>query len=243
MKAGSIPGFSDPPGLPELFEVIDRWPEPQVPAHLINLVPAQGLRSFREISGLFRAKISASHNPLNKRRLEKSIIEWLYDFIRLNVKRGRVFDLAEAARTGRADCLGYAKLFTVLGRCCGLDTGVVEVIIDNRGMNVPHTAILVNLSGKKLQFVDLWYGSKNIKHRRLGLRIERDSIWRIEDTDYCDLHGESVTYLPDRCVDAITLYIEGNRSLKNQAYRKAVQQYSESIRLYPQNSRAFYNGQ
>jgi tetratricopeptide (TPR) repeat protein len=175
-------------------------------------------------------------------QLEKMIVDWLYAFIRLNVKRGRIFDLREVLKTGQSDCLGYAKLLIILGRACGLDVGVVEVIIDNRGRNVPHTATLVKMIGGQKRFIDIWYGSQDIRHQRLGLRLKHGLQWYIEDIDYKDLkEAEDVSYLPDHCVDAITLYIEGNRSLKDRDYSRAVEQYTQAIALYPENARFFYN--
>jgi tetratricopeptide (TPR) repeat protein len=160
----------------------------------------------------------------------------------MNVIRGRIFDLDEVLETRQADCLGYAKLFTVLGRYCGLDTGIVEVIIDNRGKTVPHTVALARMVNRRRQFIDLWYGSEDIRHKRLGLRLKRGGKWQMADSDFKDLpEAEDISYLPDHCVDAITLYIEGNRSLKQKDYARAVEQYSQAVRLYPQNARIFYN--
>jgi tetratricopeptide (TPR) repeat protein len=242
MKKSTAPKFKDSPGLAELISVVDLWRQPQPPVFLKNLFSSSRPTNFRKISDTLRVKISSTNNPLLQKRLEKLIIGWLYDFIRLNVKRGRVFDLGEVLKTGQADCLGYAKLFTALGRYCGLDSGVIEVIIDNRGRIVPHTAILVKLPDDTPQFIDFWYGSKDIRHQRLGLRIKHGVAWQVEDTDYQNFKkAESVTYLPDHYINGITLYIEGNRSLKNRDYRQTIRQYSESIRLYPQNSRTFYN--
>jgi tetratricopeptide (TPR) repeat protein len=242
MKETAAPKFKDSSGPAELISVVDLWRQPPSPAFLKNLTPATGVIKFRDIADSLRLKIKATNNSLSRKRLEKMIIGWLYDFIRLNVKRGRVFDLGEVLKTGQADCLGYAKLFTTLGRHCGLDSGVIEVITDNRGRNVPHTAILVKLPDDTPQFIDFWYGSQDIKHQRLGLRIKHGIAWQIEDIDYQIMKiSEAVAYLPDHCVDGITLYIEGNRSLKNGDYRQAIRQYSKSIRLYPQNARTFYN--
>ena len=177
-----------------------------------------------------------------RKQFEKLLIGWLYGFVRLNLKRGRFFDLREVLGAGQADCLGYAKIFTVLGRLCGLDMGVVEIIIDNRGRVVPHTATLVKLADGSCQFIDFWYGSLDIRHRRLGLSVKQDEQWRIEDLDFNGLNSAGeISYLPDYCVDAITLYIEGNRSLKNRDYNGAVKHYSQAISLYPQNARLFYN--
>jgi tetratricopeptide (TPR) repeat protein len=173
---------------------------------------------------------------------EKRLIDWLYRFIRLNVKRGRVFNLNEVLKTGKADCLGYAKLFTTLGRAAGLDLGVAEVVTDYRGCNMPHTCSLVKLAGGKNQFVDFWYGSQDIRHKRLGLAIKKQGDWKIEDIDFPKIKKlEEISYLPDDRVDGITFYIEGNRSLKEENYKRAVKEYSEAIRLYPENSRAYYN--
>jgi tetratricopeptide (TPR) repeat protein len=130
---------------------------------------------------------------------------------------------------------------TVLGRHCGLDLGVVEVVIDTRGQNVPHTAVLVRLDGGQPRVVDLWYGSSDIHHKKLGLRVWRGGRWRIADLDLLAFKKSRVTYLPDRAVNGITLYVEGNRSLKQGDYLRAVAQYTQAARLYPSNARIYYN--
>ena len=79
--------------------------------------------------------------------------------------------------------LCYAKLFTLLGRLFGLDAGIIEVIVDNAGRYVPHTAALVKLSDNHLRFVDLWYGSKNIRHKRIGLQVKQGDALSIEDIE------------------------------------------------------------
>ena len=170
------------------------------------------------------------------------LIGRLYDFIRANVKRGRLFDSRQVLRRGSADCLGYAKLFTLLGQLLGLDAGVIEVLIDNKGRYVPHNAVLVRLANHRLRFVDFWYGSKNIKHKRIGLQVKRGEAWKIEDIDWPELDSlEEVCYLPVLCVDAITLYIQGNRYLNRKQFDNAIQCYSKAIELYPGNARLFYN--
>lgn len=228
---------------PEWLEAsIDRWLLPEYPEKLKKMIPGAGHIKFGESALLMDEKWGSIRSLCSKKKLQRLLIDWLYGFVRLNIKRGRIFNLREVLETGKADCLGYARLFILLGRKCGLDTGVVEVIIDNRGMNVPHTATLVRLPGGQSQFVDFWYGSRKIRHRRLGLRVKRGNEWRIEDIDYKDLkNAEDISYLPDYCVDAITLYIEGNRYLKEGDYKEAINKYSEAIRLYPENARAFYN--
>jgi tetratricopeptide (TPR) repeat protein len=242
MMKNRVTQFRDSLDPAQLFSIIEHWRQPEVPPGLKNQISITEPVTFRELSDQFRKKLEAAKSPRTWKRLAKPIINWLYDFIRLNIKRGRVFDLREMLTTGKADCLGYAKIFTTLGRHCGLDLGIVEVILDNRGRNVPHTATLVILAGNSLQFVDFWYGSRNIKHQRLGLKVKYGLQWRIEDINFPDLKKvDSVTYLPDYCVDAITLYIEGNRSLKKRDYLQAIEKYSQSIKLYPQNARTFYN--
>ena len=159
-----------------------------------------------------------------------------------NLHQRMVFDLGEVLGQGSADCLGYAKLFTLLGRLFGLDVGVIEVVVDNAGRYVPHTAVLVRLEHQRWHFVDLWYGSKNIKHKRVGLQVKQDKAWKIEDLELRKLGSlEDVCYLPDPCVDAITLYIRGNRHLERQQFDMAIDCYSKAIRLYAGNARFFYN--
>jgi tetratricopeptide (TPR) repeat protein len=234
--------FKDSPGPEELGAFFDSGRKPPLSEKLRPLIPASEQGDFRQICRSSRLKLNSVQNVRFKTQLEKSLLDWLYDFIRLNIRRGRIFDLREVLRSNHADCLGYAKLFTLLGRNCGLDTGVVEVIIDNRGLILPHTISMVSLSSGQRQFIDFWYGSRDIRHRRMGLRVKRNRKWQVQDIDYQSVKQvEDISYLPDRYVDAITFYIEGNRSLKEKNYVQAVGQYSKAIRLYPENSRLFYN--
>lgn len=234
--------FMDSPQPEQLAEVVTYWHLPSLPEELKDTIPVNSRKSYLDLSSWFRKKIQLSGCLYSQEAFEETIVKWLYAFIRLNIKRGPVFDLRKVLQTEKADCLGYAKLFTTLGRDCGLDLGVVEVIIDNRGRNVPHTVSLVNLAGGGKRFVDFWYGSQNIRPRRMGLRIKRKSGWDIEDIDFSDINrAGDISYLQDEAVDAITLYVEGNRSLKAGNYRQAVEKYTRAAALYPQNARIYYN--
>ena len=239
MQANNITmPFDDAPKMEQVEAVIIDWHRPELPKGLENLVSTSGTGDENVVWGSL-AEMQSGHY---KRQLEVKAISWLYDFIRANVKRGRVFDLGEVLRRGSADCLGYAKLFTLLGRLFGLDVGVIEVVVDNGGRYVPHTAVLVRLGNRRWHFVDLWYGSKNIKHKRVGLQVKRGGAWRIEDLELQEVGSlEEVSYLPDLCVDAITLYIRGNRHLDRQEFDSAIECYSQAIGLYPSNARFFYN--
>ena len=171
-------------------------------------------------------------------QIQIAVADWLYDLVRGNVRRGRAFELDEVLSTRRADCLGYARLFSTLGAEFGLEIGVVEVLIDNAGRYVPHHVGLLNLADGTYRFLDAWYGSRDINHRRLGAMVNgkpRD-IDREELSEVRDLRG-----LPEACLEAITLYIRGNGCLAGNELDKAIDYYSAAIRLYPDNSRAYYN--
>jgi len=234
--------FDDAPGMEQVEEVINGWQRPELPDGLKHLARNLGKGSIIELARLARESLGRIESNRHRSQLETKVVSWLYDFIRANVKRGRVFDLGEVLQQGNADCLGYAKLFTLLGRLFGLDAGVVEVVIDNSGRYVPHTAVLVRLGNCHWRLVDLWYGSKNIKHKRVGLMAKRGGVWRVEDLELRGLGklGE-ICYLPDSYVDAITLYIRGNRCLNRQEFDTAVECYSSALRLYPANARFLYN--
>jgi hypothetical protein len=237
-----LPLFMDSPGPVKVREVIRRWRAPEGPLKFSGIPGCSGQFKFGESRNSGREKPVPLASLTSSLKSQKVLIGWLYAFIRFNVKRGRIFNLTEVLETGRADCLGYAKLFTWLGRECGLDAGVVEVIIDIRGAIVPHTTALTRLADGRLQFTDLWYGALNIRHRRLGLRVKEGHHWRVRDIDSAALkNGPGVSYLTDSCVDGITLYIEGNRFLQNREYPRAVEKYSAAIERYPENARIFYN--
>ena len=148
----------DAPDMEQIEAIINGWQRPELPDRLKHL--ARTRKSLVALASLVRGNLSKVRSSRSRRQLEVKVIGWLCDFIRANVKRGRVFDLGEVLRQGSADCLGYAKLFTLLGRLFGLDVGVIEVVIDNGGRYVSHTAVLVRLDDRKRCFIDLWYGSK-----------------------------------------------------------------------------------
>jgi tetratricopeptide (TPR) repeat protein len=234
--------FKDSPGPDQLPKTISRWSLPDLPYELKDRVTRFRRNWFRELSTFYQSKLKLPENKKSRHKVEITIINWLYDFVRLNIKRGRDFNLSEVLQTGEADCLGYSKIFTHLGRLCGLNLGVVEIITDCLGRNVPHTATLVNLSGGKKRIIDFWYGSKNIRHKRLGLLVKNHGIWKIDDLDYSDIrHVEDVSHLPDVQVDAITLYIEGNRALNEVNYTLAVNLYTQAANIFPENSRIYFN--
>lgn len=177
-------------------------------------------------------------NVAGKSRMQILVLDWLYDLVRGNIRRGRAFELAEVLSTRRADCLGYARLFSALGAEFGLELGVVEVLIDNAGRYVPHHVNLLNLADGTYRFIDVWYGSKNINHRRIGARVNGQP----RDIDTAELSGvNELGGLPEACLEAITLYIKGNRCLERNELDKAIEYYSAAIELYPNNSRAHYN--
>jgi len=234
--------FADAPGMEQVEAIINSWRRPALPDRLEHLALNVGEGSTIELAHLIRRSLAEIQNVCHKAQLEVKLISWLYDFIRANVKRGRVFNLGEVLLQGSADCLGYAKLFTLLGRLFGLDAGVIEIVVDNAGRYVPHTAVLVRLSDGRLRVIDLWYGSKNIRHKRIGLQVNQGGAWRIEDVEMGRLSNQrEKCYLPDSCVDAITHYIYGNRYLERQEFYNAIKCYSKGICLYPGNARLFYN--
>ncbi|MFC1939867.1 tetratricopeptide repeat protein [Chloroflexota bacterium] len=234
----AIVTFDDAPEIEELEKVTDSWHRTEPPRGLESVSLASGIRG----RGKIKHRLNTIKSSRYRSRFEVKVISWLYDFIRANIKRGRIFDLREVLQAGGADCLGYAKLFTLLGRLFGLDTGIIEVVIDNKGRYAPHTAILVRLSNHRLRFVDLWYGSKNIKHKKLGLSVKRGTTWQVEDIEMSALNSlEEIGYLPDHCVNAITHYIRGNRHLNQQEFDIAIRYYSKAIDLYSTNARFFYN--
>lgn len=174
----------------------------------------------------------------DRRQVEIAVSGWLYRLVRGNVRRGHAFELAEVLSGGRADCLGYARLFSLLGPVFGVTLGVVEVLIDNAGRYVPHHANLLNLADGTHRLIDAWYGSVDIKHRRLGALV-RGQPRDINRDELVARHD--ITGLPAACVEAIALYIKGNRYLERGELDRAINYYTAAVALYPHNSRAYYN--
>jgi tetratricopeptide (TPR) repeat protein len=192
---------------------------------------------------------ASSQTTEKEMKSELAMSNWLYDLIRRNVKRGRFFQLRDVLLHQQADCLGYAKLVNRLGQRFGLDIGIVEVVIDNGGRYTPHYIDLVKLSSGRRQFMDLWYGSRDIRHRRLGAQVKEEGRWQIKDLDWGELEkAEDIKGLPQRSVDGITYYILGNRHLERgirgadrRELDRAIAHYSKAINLYPGYARAYFN--
>lgn len=234
--------FADSPEPAEMEAAINPWRAPDLPPRVEKLLHSSSQGGVIELCRFIGKRLRHTENKRSRRELEVQVIDWLYNLIRFNVRRGRVFDLGEVLKRGRADCNGYSKLFTVLGRMAGLDVGVIDVLMDNSGRLVAHTAIMVRLSDGKPRFVDLWYGARNIKHGMLGLRVKHGRKWVIADLALNELKDcEDVSYLPDDCVDGITHYIMGNRYLDRKEFDSAIKHYTKAIELYPGNSRLYYN--
>jgi tetratricopeptide (TPR) repeat protein len=192
---------------------------------------------------------ASSRSTGKEREPELAMSNWLYDLVRRNVKRGRIFQLRDVLLHQQADCLGYAKLLSSLGPRFGLDISIVEVVIDNGGRYTPHYVNLVKLSSGRQQFMDLWYGSRDVRHRRIGAQVKEGRIWRTKDLDWDELEEvEDIRGLPSTSVDGITYYILGNRHLERgirdadgEELDSAIAHYSKAIKLYPGYARAYFN--
>jgi len=224
----SIPGIID--------SSFGTWHIPQLPAEL-KIAATQKL-DLEAVRLVISQKLAEARDSEDRSRIQIAISYWLYCLLRSNVKRGRAFELDQVLTTGRADCLGYAKLFSAIAPGFGLELGIVEVLIDNTGRYVPHHVNLLKLARGTYRFIDAWYGSEDMSHRRIGALVNG----RPKDIDGEELSGiQDLRGLPDHCVDAITLYVKGNRCLERDELGEAIKHYSEAIDFYPNNSRAFYN--
>ena len=208
--------------LQEINQALSRWDTPEIP-----------LRS--------------SPNQISEGKAR--LLDWLYNLVSRNVKRSRVFLLRDVLLHQQADCLGYAKLLSCLGRKFALNVGIVEVVIDNAGRYTPHYVNFIKLSSGKRQFMDLWYGSRDIRHRRIGAQVKERGKWRVKDLDWDELREVKVIRgLPQTSVDGITYYILGNRHLEKGIHNlneeeldKAIAYYDKAINLYPGYARAYFN--
>ena len=97
--------------------------------------------------------------------------------------------------------------------------------------------------------MDLWYGSRDIRHRRIGAQIREGGRWKIRDLDWDELEKvEDIRGLPSTLVDGITYYILGNRHLEKGIRDRsreeldiAIAHYTRAINLYPGYARAYFN--
>ena len=235
----------------KLDKILSQWSLPPIPPGLRAITEKYQDKklNLKDLGNRVREELTQTLDTGEKAKIELATLDWLYEFIRGNVKRGRVFELNQVVNQRCADCLGYAKMFQLLGKRFGLDIGIVEVVIDNAGRYVPHPINILRLAGKRYQFIDPWYGSKDISHQRIGIQVKEGGKWLIKDVNRDELEKlTDVKGLPTECVDAITYYIMGNRHLEQgiryhdeKELRKAIDHYDEAIKLYPQNARFYFN--
>lgn len=212
------------------------WNIPELPEALcLHEVDRHNLRLYA--SGI-RRKLDYIYSVPQKKSLQVMLIEWLYSTVRCNIKRGRTYELPGVLLLGQADCLGYTILFATLGSLFGMELGVIEVLIDNAGRYVPHYVNLAHLADHSLRFIDAWYGSTDIRHRRIAALINGEvsdvTIENVNDT-------ETIEGLHAGCIRALMLYIEGNRFLERDDIDAAIACYDDAITLYPSNSRIWFN--
>jgi tetratricopeptide (TPR) repeat protein len=235
----------------KLDEILSQWSLPPIPPRLRPITKKYQDRklNLKDLGNWVREELTQTQDTVKREKIELATLDWLYEFIRGNVKRGRVFELDQVVNQRIADCLGYVKMFQLLGKEFGLDIGIVEVVIDNAGRYVPHPISILRLAGKRYQFIDPWYGSKDISHQRIGAQVREKGKWLIKDVNRDELEKlTDVKGLPTGCVDAITYYIIGNRHLEQGIHysdekelRKAIDTYDKAIKLYPQNARFYFN--
>ena len=97
--------------------------------------------------------------------------------------------------------------------------------------------------------MDLWYGSKDITHRRIGAQVKERGKWKIKDLDWNELESvKDIKGLPLKLVDGITHYVLGNRYLEKgireadeEELAMTIGHYSKAINLYPGYARAYFN--
>lgn len=234
-----------------LTAALQKWQMPPLP-HCLRAEAGHrrhDRESWPQLARQVRSRLSAAPGKQAKARLELYVVDWLHDTIRMNIKRGRLFELDRVLRESQADCFGYAVLFHRIGERLGLNTGIVEVLIDNAGRKVPHVVNIVGLSDGRRRFIDLWYGSKSIHHRRLGLMVRQKGRWSVIDIGRKHLRRFTrVRGLPPRCIDAIEEYMIANRHLERglrlsnrKEIQRAVRLYTQAIARYPQNARLHFN--
>lgn len=221
-----------------LNTMLDAWRLPSLP-------PWPGVSAGASALSEVQARMKTEMRRVDaegKSALERTVLEWLFVTVKMNVKRQRGRFLLDDAIKGEANCLGYAKLFRSLAPGFGLDCGIVEVVVDNARRLSPHQANLFRFADDAWQLADAWYGSTDIKHRRLGLRVREHGRWRTRDADVTELTpGAPVAGLRRQEIDAITYYILGNRRLANGETAQAIDCYNAAHRLYPTDTRPLFN--
>jgi tetratricopeptide (TPR) repeat protein len=219
-------------------EFLTKW---QIPPGLEELGISEKFE-LKEIRKNLHQKLAREKNKEEKVRLELKITDFLYDLIRMNIKRGRIFTIERALSERKADCLAYCQILEILAKKFGLDIGIVEVLIDNGGRYVSHPCNLLKLSDDSWRLIDLWYGSKNINHKRIGAWIKENGKWIFKDINEDEFSKiEDIKGLSEKQIAGLTSYTLGNIAWNRKDWTEAIACYTRAIELYPENARFYYN--
>ena len=212
-----------------------------IPGFPLNLGSLTGSR-FDELAKVAQSFLITISDPERRSLFEEKVVDWLFSLVRHNVKRGRFWNLFDVLTQRRADCLGYAKLFTILAKNFGLDAGVVEVIRDCRGRYVPHIVSMIRLADGRKRLVDPWYGSPDIRHRLMNARVRQRRKFVSKTMTLKSLESSSGVFgLSPEQIRGIDFYILGNSFFGRGMQAEAISCYDLSIWLFPSNPRAFFN--
>lgn len=205
-------------------------------------VGADGGERLDELANQTRSALSGIAEATERAALEEKVLDWLYTVVRHNIKRGRVWELADVLTQRQADCLGYARLLAFVAKDSGLDAGVAEVVQDNGGRYVPHYVCLVSLADGRKRLLDPWYGSADIQHRIVAARVREGGGIALRELSMQALKSApEVRGLAPEHVAGLSFYILGNSYLARGMGAEAVECYDVSLWLYPGNPRTLFN--
>ena len=94
-----------------LLTSLSSWQLPAIP----NEFKVDRIATLEQASGTIRSTVNQKRDIWSNSKIQLLAAEWLCEFVRQNVKRGRAFQLIDIVATRRADCLGYSKLLSTLG--------------------------------------------------------------------------------------------------------------------------------
>ncbi len=227
---------SSPKEIKELFSKLE-----VVPMYPLNL-GSPSTKRLDELTQFTQSFLISLYDREKRSSIEEELVDWLFALVRHNVKRGRVWDLFDVLSQRRADCLGYAQLFTILAKDFGLDAGVIEVLRDSRGSYVPHVICMVRLANGRKRLVDPWYGSSDIRHRLVVVRVKQRGKLILKSLTMKGLESASeILGLSREQICGIEFYILGNFFFDRGMKDEAIDCYDLSIWLYPSHPRALFN--
>jgi len=228
----------------------DQWNFSQLPEKIKPFVTGSQIASRsvdikqiqRDICNYLREMPSSEA----KSELEKQVSQWLATLIAENIKPQQdIQHLRGIFETQSANCLGFSKLFTLIARQFGIDSGVALIEYESPdGKSFLHAINLVRLSNGDTILQHIAPKPRNAAMKRILLTVNENETW-VEKTltaqDLIKTKPSDLRGLNENSVLALTGFVAAKKSIEMDGIPGAMRNIGIAMQIDPENPYVLIN--